>query len=146
MFRNTLITLVAVLCLVLCDGCKKSKSTSASYNLKGSINGVAFNGTSAVALAGADSILNIFGGLFTGTAITPPYIFMNLCPYRGVGTYRIFMPPTGFTTVNYAAVNSTSYYAPATVSLYGSITITAASPAITGSFSFTALDLSLIHI
>ena len=107
--------------------------------MKGTVNGAEFNGTNAIALAGPDSILSIYGGFFQESSLVPPYVFLHLCPYRGVGIYSLVNPPVNSTTVSYAAIDSAAYYQVQTQSAYGTVTITATSP-IQGAFSFTALD------
>ena len=134
------IIIIGVLFLFAGNGCKKSSNTSASYSMKGSVNGATFDGTNAVAVATSDSSLNIYGGFFTSAAISPPYIFLNICPYRGAGTYVIPTPPWGSVTRNYASIDSTDYFSFGQVSAYGTVIITAVSPAIVGSFNFTAID------
>jgi len=130
--------MIAGLCVIY--SCKKKKGSSIAYNMKGTINNAEFSGTNAIALAGPDSILSIYGGYFEGSALNPPYIFIHLYPYRGIGVYNFAASPFGLTTVSYAAIDSTTFYSPNTVSVSGSVTITGTSPAITGTFAFTALD------
>ena len=113
--------------------------------MTGSVNGAAFDGTNTLAMTGPDSILNIYGGFFSGNAISAPYIFLNICPYRGVGTYVIPTPPWGSVTRNYASIDSSNYYSMNGVSAYGTIIITASSPDIVGSFNFTTVDSAKVY-
>ena len=138
--QKSRIFVIGIVYLLACNACKKSADSHISYTMKGSVNGASFDGTNTVAVATSDSSLNIYGGFFAGAAITPPYIFINLCPYRGVGTYIIPTPPWGSVTLNYASLDSTDYFAFGQVSAYGTVIITAVSPAIVGSFNFTAID------
>ncbi len=139
MQKSRLIT-IGIISLLACNACKKNADSSISYSMKGSVNGAVFNGTNSLAVATSDSSLNIYGGFFGGAAISPPYVFINICPYRGIGTYVIPTPPWGSVTLNYASIDSTDYFAFGQVSAYGTIIITAVSPAIVGSFNFTAID------
>ncbi len=134
------IIIIGIISLLAVNACKKSSVSNISYSMKGSVNSTAFDGSNSLAVATSDSSLNIYGGFFSGSAITPPYIFINICPYRGVGTYVIPSPPWGSVTLNYASIDSTDYFAFGQVSAYGTIIITAVSPAIVGSFNFTAID------
>jgi len=134
------IIIIGIIFLLAGNSCKKSSGSGTSYSMKGSVNSSTFDGTNAVAIATSDSSLNIYGGFFENAAITPPYIFINICPYRGVGTYIIPTAPWGAVTLNYASLDSTDYFTFGQVSAYGTIIITAVSPAIVGSFNFTTID------
>ena len=143
--RQSRLIALGMISILACYSCKKSSNSSTSYSMKGSVNDAPFMGTNAVGISGPDSILTIYGGFFTGSAINPPYVFINLCPYRGVGTYMIPTPPWGSVTRNYASIDSTDYYSINHVSAYGTIIITAVSPAIVGSFSFTTVDSARVY-
>jgi hypothetical protein len=137
--------IIGIIFLLAFNACKKNSNSSASYSMQGYVNGASFNGTNALTMATSDSSLTIYGGFFTGVAISPPYIFLNICPYRGMGTYVIPTPPWGSVTQNYASIDSTDYFAFRQVSAYGTIIITAVSPSIVGSFSFTAIDSAKVY-
>ena len=114
--------------------CKKSDSTSTTYSMKATINGVAFNGSSCYGSTSSGA-LGLSGGTGTSSAsMTFPFITFTISSYTGVGTYTL---GTTGTTVNVATLDSTAVTAP--VALYGSLVVTGTNP-LTGTFSFTCAD------
>ena len=135
--KKTITLLAFVSCgMITMFSCKKSDnpSTPATGSMTATINGAAYNGTKCV-LELDDSSLSITGGTADGLFIDAPLVFLGVTNYAGVGTYTI----DG--VKNIASIDSTGSDSTFTKdAVYGTVNITATTPHITGTFSFTTRD------
>ena len=136
MKKSILLVLTALGVVSLTD-CKKDNSTP-NYSMQAIINGRSFNASYCY----ADSLGNamIISGYNPSktqplTELTIPNIQLGLANYKGIGTYTI----TSYDGTSFGFVDSTGLdnypYC-----VYGSVTVTAITPAIIGSFNFTTND------
>lgn len=132
----------AALGIITMFSCKKndSPSTTATGSMTATINGASFSGNKCIADV-EDTILNITGGTADGIGFDYPFIGIGVTGYHGVGTY------TSTTIYNQMC----KYYASSTddtslnhVSVHAVVNITATTPDVTGTFSFTTLDSTQI--
>jgi hypothetical protein len=143
-FMKKTITLLAfVACGALTMfSCKKSDNNNNSNgSVSATINNVAFSGSKCIAVVDAtDSTLSITGGSADGIGFAIPTIDLGVFNYKGIGTYAI----DG--VIGLASVDSTGYDTSFnTKAVYGTISITATSPHVTGTFSFTTLDSTKVN-
>lgn len=127
MKQKVVLITIALAGMTLFSGCKKTGSTSGT--IKATINGVDFSTNHCIVHSG--SHLAVDGGSYRST---PPsaYIMLDIYHYTGVGTYNITDSTVG------AAVDSSATVIP--IAIYGTVVVTATSPNIVGTFSFTCAD------
>ena len=139
MRKNITLLAIAILGMVAFFSCKKSDNNNANnINVNGSMT--ATIGTTAFKAPYCDA--TVYDTLFTvtgstsDTGITYPYIILSVTDYKGIGTYTI--PGGSDRNGNVATV----YYTDSTgaQSVYGTVSITAITPNIVGTFSFTCSD------
>ena len=133
MKKNLTILAIAILGLIAFAGCSK-KSSSPSYSMKATINGVSFSAANCVAVSsGGDVVIDGYSG--TSSASTSfPIISFSLTGYnKTTGTFNLDR------TTNFAAIDSS--ISAVAFSNHGTLTITTAnSSVISGTFSFTCDD------
>lgn len=101
------------------------------YVMNDTINGVMFNSVHCIASI-SNNVLSISAeNSLTDTGFV--IMEMNIPGYSGIGTYTI-SPSSGITANIDSAVGGMIF------ALYGTISVTATSPLITGTFSFTCKD------
>jgi len=143
------VTVIAIIGLAIFSGCTKSSdSLNSNWNLnptpsmvpgfmKASINGAPFADTSSLGANISGSQMVITGFDTSSFSIGWPQITLLINSYKGAGTYII--PGTG-TPVNICSLDSTPSGSVAYSAIYGTVTITATTPYIVGTFSFTCAD------
>jgi len=135
MMKKYIALFVLALCLALFQGCSKDSGT-VSYTMRAIINGVAYT-SSGITAQQTNSLLIITGKASAGSGY--PNMELYISNYTGVGTYSLVSP----NYQNFADIDSSAFSnRPASVS--GSIVITAASPDIIGTFSFTMDDATKV--
>jgi hypothetical protein len=132
MKNHAIFLFLAVACTCI-SGCKKSGSANntPAYFVKATINGQPFNATSAMS-AMSGTRITLSGGVAAGATPGYPTIVLSAGNYTGAGTYDLGI------TANYGSLDSS--FTSTNQVLYGTFTVTAVSPNITGSFSFTCFD------
>ena len=151
MRKACLIINASILILAFYAACKKSNG-SGSF-ISATINGASFNRFNCVYIndTGTFKSLEIFGANYnpSGTwgvnTFTYPMIKFSILDFTGPGSYSItdtFQGTTGGNPFPSNPVAMGNYWVSATkvsTAVYGTITITATSPEVTGTFSFTGV-------
>lgn len=140
--RKTITLLAIAACgVVTMFSCKKkdNSGTAATGSMTATINGASFSGNKCVATIENDSMLAITGGPADGIGFGYPMLVVTSSHYHGVGTYTStsFYDQAGIidsAAANDSTVDMSKYSVTATLN------ITATTPNITGTFSFTTLD------
>lgn len=132
--------MIAVVSMFYSCSKKKNDSNTIPTSLTATINGTAFNGTTCIDsfFASTSGILSIGGGsgYDKDTGFAYPYIVMDITDYSGgMGAFYFYNGSGGG-----GGIVTGSYTSGAKSALYGTITITARTPYLTGTFNFTCLD------
>lgn len=137
------ITLMAIAAcgMITMFSCKKNDNsgTVATGSMTATINGVSFSGSRCVATVENDSGLAITGGPVDGIGIGYPMVFISTGHYHGVGTYTSITLDDNAASIDSTSADDTSFNM-GKHSVYSTLIITATTPNITGTFSFTTED------
>jgi hypothetical protein len=137
--RNILtLAIITTFWLAAFAGCKKSRSSTASYTLTATVGDSAFSGNDTY-VVGTGISRAIFSYNGTGSSPMPPYMQIVIPNYTGAGTYNF---DTTLVT-NFALYQST--YTNRKLAKSGAVVISDTSGAsVSGTFSFTATDGTVV--
>jgi hypothetical protein len=135
MKKNVTLLSIALLGMVAFFSCKKSDNNNNNHAMTATINSAAFKSPLCYA-AISDSVMTITASSNSST-LAFPNISLVISNFSGAGTYTIGSINGGTFTTS-AVIDSTD--TSGIQSIYGTISITATSPNVVGTFSFTCSD------